>query len=120
MPKDLLCGILLYSFPLCVRVSMIDCDCLTDCFLPPSLGLLLQDAPLSDCTDTIDGLDVSEGSYSPAKTIRKVLTATVMNRFYPYSGLQKSGQPRSKSVTGHNLHWEAKEGENWMQHFLDA
>uniref|UniRef100_H2TSY7 Alpha-adducin n=1 Tax=Takifugu rubripes TaxID=31033 RepID=H2TSY7_TAKRU len=30
-----------------------------------------QDAPLSDCTDTIDGLDGSEGSYSPAKSIRK-------------------------------------------------
>ncbi|XP_067339570.1 alpha-adducin isoform X2 [Channa argus] len=30
-----------------------------------------QDAPLSDCTDTIDGLDVSEGSYSPAKSFRK-------------------------------------------------
>ncbi|XP_074547199.1 alpha-adducin isoform X3 [Halichoeres trimaculatus] len=30
-----------------------------------------QDAPLSDCTDTIDGLDVSEGSYSPARSIRK-------------------------------------------------
>lgn len=44
---------------------------------PPSLGLLLQDAPLSDCTDTIDGLDVSEGSYSPAKSIRKVLTAPI-------------------------------------------
>lgn len=48
---------------------------------PPSLGLLLQDAPLSDCTDTIDGLDVSEGSYSPAKSIRKVLTAPVTNIF---------------------------------------
>lgn len=46
--------------------------------LPPtSLGLLLQDAPLSDCTDTIDGLDVSEGSYSPARSIRKVLNAPV-------------------------------------------
>lgn len=44
----------------------------------PSLGLLLQDAPLSDCTDTIDGLDGSEGSYSPAKSIRKVLTAPVL------------------------------------------
>ncbi|XP_057674445.1 LOW QUALITY PROTEIN: alpha-adducin [Corythoichthys intestinalis] len=30
-----------------------------------------QDAPLSDCTDTIDGLDASEGSYSPARSIRK-------------------------------------------------
>lgn len=47
-------------------------------FLPPSLGLLLQDAPLSDCTDTIDGLDGSEGSYSPAKSIRKVLAAPVL------------------------------------------
>ncbi|XP_019738444.1 alpha-adducin isoform X11 [Hippocampus comes] len=30
-----------------------------------------QDAPLSDCTDTIDALDASEGSYSPARSIRK-------------------------------------------------
>lgn len=37
-----------------------------------SPGLLLQDAPLSDCTDTIDGLDLSEQGYSPARSIRKV------------------------------------------------
>ncbi|XP_061887325.1 alpha-adducin isoform X3 [Entelurus aequoreus] len=30
-----------------------------------------QDVPLSDCTDTIDGLDAPEGSYSPARSIRK-------------------------------------------------
>lgn len=54
------------------------CSCLKNWLVPPpSLGLLLQDAPLSDCTDTIDGLDVSEGSYSPARSIRKVLTASV-------------------------------------------
>lgn len=53
-------------------------------FKSPSLGLLLQDAPLSDCTDTIDGLDVSEGSYSPAKSIRKVLIAPVTNTIHPY------------------------------------
>lgn len=52
--------------------------------LPPSLGLPLQDAPLSDCTDTIDGLDVSEGSYSPARSIRKVLTAPVTNTIHLY------------------------------------
>lgn len=52
--------------------------CFSTVVPPPSLGLLLQDAPLSDCTDTIDGLDGSEGSYSPAKSIRKVLTAPVL------------------------------------------
>ncbi len=65
---------------------------------PPSLGLLLQDAPLSDCTDTIDGLDVSEGSYSPAKSIRKVLTAPVTNTVHPYltSSLSHSSEPADR------------------------
>lgn len=41
------------------------------------LNLLLQDAPLSDCTETIEGLDLTEQAFSPAKSlsVRKVLTA---------------------------------------------
>jgi len=37
-------------------------------------GFILQDVRRSDCTDTIDGLDGSSGSYSPARSFRKVLT----------------------------------------------
>ena len=44
----------------------------------PSLNLLLQDAPLSDCMDCIDGPDVSEGASSPAKSFRKVLPVPVV------------------------------------------
>lgn len=42
-----------------------------------SLNFLLQDAPLSDCTETIEGLDPAEQASSPAKpvSVRKVLTA---------------------------------------------
>lgn len=49
--------------------------------LKPGLGLLclldllLQDAPLSDCTESIEGLDPTEQAFSPAKSlsVRKVL-----------------------------------------------
>lgn len=39
------------------------------------LNLLLQDAPLSDCTESIEGLDPTEQAFSPAKSlsVRKVL-----------------------------------------------
>lgn len=39
------------------------------------LNLLLQDAPLSDCTESIEGLDLTEQAFSPAKSlsVRKVL-----------------------------------------------
>ncbi|XP_068429763.1 alpha-adducin isoform X7 [Clinocottus analis] len=50
---------------------------------------LWQDAPLSDCTDTIDGLDVSEGSYSPAKSIRKGELVTASKAI-----IEKEYQPR--------------------------
>lgn len=71
---------------------------------PRSLALLLQDAPLSDCTDTIDGLDVSEGSYSPAKSIRKVPTALVTNSIHLYftTPSSHSSQPADRSlISGH-------------------
>lgn len=42
-----------------------------------SLSFLLQDAPLSDCTETIEGLELTEQTFSPAKSLsfRKVLAA---------------------------------------------
>ncbi|KAI4817089.1 hypothetical protein KUCAC02_009373 [Chaenocephalus aceratus] len=48
-----------------------------------------QDAPLSDCTDTIDGLDESEGSYSPAKSFRKGELVTASKAI-----IEKEYQPR--------------------------
>ncbi|KAM4533053.1 alpha-adducin isoform 3-T3 [Fundulus diaphanus] len=57
-----------------------------------------QDAPLSDCTDTIDGLDVSEGSYSSAKTIRKGELVTASKAI-----IEKEYQPKViVSKTGPN------------------
>lgn len=43
-----------------------------------SPALLFQDAPLSDCTDSIDGIDPSE-SFSPSRSIRKVHPAITSN-----------------------------------------
>lgn len=46
------------------------------------LNLLLQDAPLSDCTESIEGLDLTEQAFSPAKSlsVRKVLACpTALN-----------------------------------------
>ncbi|XP_034059310.1 LOW QUALITY PROTEIN: alpha-adducin [Gymnodraco acuticeps] len=48
-----------------------------------------QDAPLSNCTDTIDGLDESEGSYSPAKSFRKGELVTASKAI-----IEKEYQPR--------------------------
>ncbi|KAF3849009.1 hypothetical protein F7725_015506 [Dissostichus mawsoni] len=45
--------------------------------------------PLSDCTDTIDGLDESEGSYSPAKSFRKGELVTASKAI-----IEKEYQPR--------------------------
>lgn len=38
------------------------------------LNLLLQDAPLSDCAEFIDGLDLSEQVLNRTNPVRKVLT----------------------------------------------
>lgn len=44
------------------------------------LNLLLQDAPLSDCAETLDGFDLSEQAFSPAKihSVRKVYSAILL------------------------------------------
>ncbi|MBN3286252.1 ADDA protein, partial [Polyodon spathula] len=48
-----------------------------------------QDAPLSDCTETIDGLDLTEQAFSPAKTVRKGELVTASKAI-----IEKEYQPR--------------------------
>uniref|UniRef100_A0A667Z9K1 Alpha-adducin n=1 Tax=Myripristis murdjan TaxID=586833 RepID=A0A667Z9K1_9TELE len=81
----------------------------------PSLGLLLQDAPRSDCTDTIDGLDVSEGAYSPAK-IRKgeLVTASkaiIEKEYQPKVIVNKQGPNPFTKLTDQELEEYRKEVE---------
>nr|XP_015194946.1 PREDICTED: LOW QUALITY PROTEIN: alpha-adducin [Lepisosteus oculatus] len=57
-----------------------------------------QDAPLSDCTETIDGLDHTEQANSPAKSIRKGELVTASKAI-----IEKEYQPRViMSTTGPN------------------
>ncbi|XP_031434248.1 alpha-adducin isoform X3 [Clupea harengus] len=59
---------------------------------------LWQDAPLSDCTDSIDGLDLPEQVYSPARSIRKGELVTASKAI-----IEKEYQPRViVSKTGPN------------------
>ncbi|XP_014869721.1 PREDICTED: alpha-adducin isoform X6 [Poecilia mexicana] len=76
----------------------------------------LQDAPLSDCTDTIDGLDVSEGSYSPAKTIRKgeLVTASkaiIEKEYQPKVIVSKTGPNPFNKLTDQELEEYRREVE---------
>ncbi|XP_066566633.1 alpha-adducin isoform X3 [Amia ocellicauda] len=58
----------------------------------------VQDAPLSDCTETIDGLDLTEQANSPAKSIRKGELVTASKAI-----IEKEYQPRViMSTTGPN------------------
>ncbi|XP_068609214.1 alpha-adducin [Brachionichthys hirsutus] len=73
-----------------------------------------QDAPLSDCTDTIDGLDVSEGSYSPAKSIRKgeLVTASkaiIEKEYQPKVFVSKQGPNPFTKLTDRELEEYRKE-----------
>ncbi|XP_014916668.1 alpha-adducin isoform X14 [Poecilia latipinna] len=75
-----------------------------------------QDAPLSDCTDTIDGLDVSEGSYSPAKTIRKgeLVTASkaiIEKEYQPKVIMSKTGPNPFNKLTDQELEEYCREVE---------
>lgn len=56
-----------------VRVFVCACMCVSVWVeaVHRSSDLLLQDAPLSDCTDSIDGIDLSD-NLSPARSVRKV------------------------------------------------
>uniref|UniRef100_A0A3Q3AUR9 Alpha-adducin n=1 Tax=Kryptolebias marmoratus TaxID=37003 RepID=A0A3Q3AUR9_KRYMA len=76
----------------------------------------LQDAPLSDCTDTIDGLDVSEGSYSPAKSIRKgeLVTASkaiIEKEYQPKVIVSKTGPNPFTKLTDQELEEYRREVE---------
>ncbi|XP_051794111.1 alpha-adducin isoform X3 [Acanthochromis polyacanthus] len=75
-----------------------------------------QDAPLSDCTDTIDGLDVSEGSYSPAKSIRKgeLITASkaiIEKEYQPKVIVSKQGPNPFTKLTDQELEEYRREVE---------
>ncbi|KAM8827787.1 alpha-adducin isoform 3-T3 [Spinachia spinachia] len=75
-----------------------------------------QDAPLSDCTDTIDGLDVSEGSYSPARSIRKgeLVTASkaiIEKEYQPKVIVSKQGPNPFNKLTDQELDEYRKEVE---------
>uniref|UniRef100_A0A1A8J6T0 Alpha-adducin n=1 Tax=Nothobranchius kuhntae TaxID=321403 RepID=A0A1A8J6T0_NOTKU len=75
-----------------------------------------QDAPLSDCTDTIDGLDVSEGSYSPAKSIRKgeLVTASkaiIEKEYQPQVIVSKTGPNPFTKLTDQELEEYRREVE---------
>ncbi|XP_069566916.1 alpha-adducin isoform X3 [Brachyistius frenatus] len=75
-----------------------------------------QDAPLSDCTDTIDGLDVSEGSYSPAKSIRKgeLVTASkaiIEKEYQPKVFVSKQGPNPFTKLTDQALEEYRREVE---------
>ncbi|XP_072228760.1 alpha-adducin isoform X12 [Leuresthes tenuis] len=77
---------------------------------------ILQDAPLSDCTDTIDGLDVSEGSYSPAKSIRKgeLVTASkaiIEKEYQPQVIVSKQGPNPFTKLTDQELEEYRREVE---------
>nr|XP_040054494.1 alpha-adducin isoform X3 [Gasterosteus aculeatus aculeatus] len=75
-----------------------------------------QDAPLSDCTDTIEGLDVSEGSYSPARSIRKgeLVTASkaiIEKEYQPKVIVSKQGPNPFNKLTDQELDAYRKEVE---------
>ncbi|XP_055369191.1 alpha-adducin isoform X3 [Betta splendens] len=75
-----------------------------------------QDAPLSDCTDTIDGLDGSEGSYSPAKSIRKgeLITASkaiIEKEYQPKVIVSKQGPNPFTKLTDQELEEYRREVE---------
>ncbi|KAM9734693.1 alpha-adducin isoform 3-T3 [Menidia menidia] len=75
-----------------------------------------QDAPLSDCTDTIDGLDVSEGSYSPAKSFRKgeLVTASkaiIEKEYQPKVIVSKQGPNPFTKLTDQELEEYRREVE---------
>ncbi|XP_040054503.2 alpha-adducin isoform X10 [Gasterosteus aculeatus] len=84
-----------------------------------------QDAPLSDCTDTIEGLDVSEGSYSPARSIRKgeLVTASkaiIEKEYQPKVIVSKQGPNPFNKLTDQELDAYRKEVEQKQKGPEDA
>ncbi|KAI1900469.1 hypothetical protein AGOR_G00050260 [Albula goreensis] len=75
-----------------------------------------QDAPLSDCTDTIDGLDFSEQTNSSAKSFRKgeLVTgskAIIRKEYQPCTIVSKTGPNPFKQLTDQDLEDYHKEVE---------
>uniref|UniRef100_A0A3B3BPF5 Alpha-adducin n=1 Tax=Oryzias melastigma TaxID=30732 RepID=A0A3B3BPF5_ORYME len=75
-----------------------------------------QDAPLSDCTDTIDGLHESQGSYSPAKSFRKgeLVTASkaiIEKEYQPKVIISKQGPNPFTKLTDQELEEYRREVE---------
>ncbi|KAJ8415617.1 hypothetical protein AAFF_G00425970 [Aldrovandia affinis] len=75
---------------------------------------IVQDAPLSDCTDTIDGLDLSEQTNSPAKSIRKgeLVTASkaiIEKEYHPCVIVSKAGPNPFNKLTDRELEEYCKE-----------
>ncbi|XP_030623080.1 alpha-adducin [Chanos chanos] len=76
----------------------------------------VQDAPLSDCTETIEGLDMSEQNYSPARSIRKgeLVTASkaiIEKEYQPVVIVSKTGPNPFTKLTDQELEEYRKEVE---------
>ncbi|XP_073790775.1 alpha-adducin isoform X12 [Danio rerio] len=77
--------------------------------------LLFQDAPLSDCTDSIDGIDPS-GGFSPSRSIRKgeLVTASkaiIEKEYQPRVIVSKTGPNPFNKLTDQELEEYRKEVE---------
>uniref|UniRef100_A0A8C2PVF4 Alpha-adducin n=1 Tax=Cyprinus carpio TaxID=7962 RepID=A0A8C2PVF4_CYPCA len=75
----------------------------------------VQDAPLSDCTDSIDGTDPS-GSFSPSRSVRKgeLVTASkaiIEKEYQPRVVVSKTGPNPFNKLTDHELEEYRKEVE---------
>ncbi|XP_006893677.1 PREDICTED: alpha-adducin isoform X4 [Elephantulus edwardii] len=71
---------------------------------------LVQDAPLSDCTETIDGLDPTEQTFSPAKSLScrkgELVTASkaiIEKEYQPHVIVSTSGPNPFTSLTDREL-----------------
>ncbi|XP_041081839.1 alpha-adducin-like isoform X3 [Polyodon spathula] len=85
----------------------------------------VQDAPLSDCTETIDGLDLTEQAFSPAKTVRKgeLVTASkaiIEKEYQPRVIVSTAGPNPFNKFTDQELEEYHKEVERKQKDFEDA
>ncbi|KAK6493046.1 alpha-adducin-like isoform X1 [Huso huso] len=85
----------------------------------------VQDAPRSDCTETIDGLDLTEQAFSPAKTVRKgeLVTASkaiIEKEYQPRVIVSSTGPNPFNKFTDLELEEYHKEVERKQKDFEDA
>ncbi|KAG5841532.1 hypothetical protein ANANG_G00200510 [Anguilla anguilla] len=83
-----------------------------------------QDAPLSDCTDSIDGLDLCEQTNSPAKSIRKgeLVTASkaiIKKEYQPCVIVSKAGPNPFNKLSDQELEDYCKEVERKQKETKD-